>query len=188
MLARGDTACRQFSETITERKKSGKKPDPNSRNQQLIAKKKAKEEVEKLREFELIESKRKTIFASLSRVEKFCDLHLSLPGTSFDKKMLENGKTFASKAKQYLISNLSEVDVPLDPVLSDRNTGYYRHVIKSLETIGVEKVGDFIPYWKSAEERARLRRAWNISVGSAKHPTFLAFLVPQSRKEALGDD
>jgi hypothetical protein len=147
-------------------KRKGRKPDPNSENQKLLARRKE----EKLK---IVQKKRAPIILAINRVKEFCELHLFLPASPFDKKMLEMGNLFASNSLAYLQGDEWRDDIPLGLFLSD-----YDYIVLALSRVGVDFIGDFIPYGKSPEKRAELRKVWNVSVGNKKHPTFLGFLVP----------
>ena len=132
------------------------------------------------------ETKRISVIVALERVLNFCNMHLNLPGTTQDRTMLEIGKLSAIKSLNFLQKNEDEEDVSLDQFLSI--DGYYEYVIVNLEMIGITHVSDFIPYLRySVEERAKLRRVWNVSYGKKYPPVFLHFLTPKNRGEIYGN-
>ncbi len=125
-----------------------------------------------------------SVILALKRVVSFCELHLSLPGTNFDTAMLERGRVIALSSLNYFQADEELEDLPINLFLPD----YYRHIILNLADIKVETISDFLSHWQMATERAKLRRAWSISVGGKKHPIFLEALLPRNRKEMYGNN
>ena len=137
-----------------------------------------KEKIESLKKKRNEELKRKriAILFALERVLGFCEYHLNLPRATHQAGTLEAGMVFSLKSIQYLKSSEEKIDVPLKLFMPER----YTYVVESLEKIDVTCVGDFIPFWRNIEEKAKLRRAWNIAVKGIAPPIFLGFLVPRN--------